>query len=71
MMTDAPVVLGINRTQDASVCLMQGSRLVWAIQKERLSRRKHHWGKPGDLRDFYLPHLPWPERPIDVVVVCF
>ena len=71
MMTDAPVVLGINRTQDASVCLMQGSRLVWAIQKERLSRRKHHWGKPGDLRDFYLPHLPWPERPIDVVVECF
>jgi carbamoyltransferase len=71
MMTDAPVVLGINRTQDASVCLMQGSRLVWAIQKERLSRRKHHWGKPGDLRDFYLPHLPWPERPINVVVECF
>ncbi|MGB9107999.1 MAG: hypothetical protein WCC39_04855 [Telluria sp.] len=29
-MSDAPVVLGINRTQDASVCLMQGSRLSWA-----------------------------------------
>jgi carbamoyltransferase len=71
MMTDAPVVLGINRTQDASICLMQGSRLLWAVQKERLSRRKHHWGKPGDLRDFYLPRLPWPERPIDVVVECF
>jgi carbamoyltransferase len=70
-MSDAPVVLGINRTQDASVCLMQGSRLLWAIQKERLTRRKHHWGKPGDVRDFYLPRLPWPERPIDVVVECF
>lgn len=70
-MSDAPVVLGINRTQDASVCLMQGSRLLWAVQKERLSRRKHHWGKPGDVRDFYLPRLPWPERPIDVVVECF
>jgi carbamoyltransferase len=71
MMSDAPVVLGINRTQDASVCLMQGSRLLWAIQKERLTRRKHHWGKPGDVRDFYLPRLPWPERPVDVVVECF
>jgi carbamoyltransferase len=70
-MSDAPVVLGINRTQDASICLMQGSRLLWAIQKERLTRRKHHWGKPGDVRDFYLPRLPWPERPIDVVVECF
>jgi carbamoyltransferase len=70
-MSDAPLVLGINRTQDASVCLMQGSRLLWAIQKERLTRRKHHWGKPGDVRDFYLPRLPWPERPIDVVVECF
>jgi carbamoyltransferase len=71
MMSDGPVVLGINRTQDASVCLMQGSRLLWAIQKERLTRHKHHWGKPGDIRDFYLPRLPWPERPIDVVVECF
>jgi carbamoyltransferase len=70
-MSDAPLVLGINRTQDASICLMQGSRLLWAIQKERLTRRKHHWGKPGDVRDFYLPQLPWPERPIDVVVECF
>jgi carbamoyltransferase len=69
-MSDAPVVLGINRTQDASVCLMQGSRLAWAIQKERLSRRRHHRGEPGDVRDFYLPRLPWPERAIDVVVEC-
>jgi carbamoyltransferase len=71
MMTDAPLVLGINRTQDASICLMQGSRLLWAVQKERLTRRKHHWGKPGDLRDYYLPRLPWPERPIDVLVECY
>ena len=70
-MDDTPVVLGINRTQDASICLMHGSHLAWAIQKERLTRRKHHWGKPGDLRDHYLPHLPGLERPIDIVVECF
>jgi hypothetical protein len=27
-MNDAPVVLGINRTQDASICLMHGSALA-------------------------------------------
>jgi carbamoyltransferase len=69
-MSDAPVVLGINRTQDASVCLMQGSRLLWAIQKERLSRRRHHRDEPGDVAGLYLQRLPWPERPIDVVVDC-
>jgi carbamoyltransferase len=66
-----PVVLGINRTQDASVCLMRGARVLWAIQKERLTRHKHHWGRPGDVRDYYGPRLPWPERPVDVVVECF
>lgn len=70
-MSGAPLVLGINRTQDASVCLMQGSRLLWAIQKERLTRHKHHWGQLGDFRDNYGPRLPWPERPIEVVVECF
>jgi carbamoyltransferase len=70
-MNDAPVVLGVNRTQDASICLMHGSQLVWAIQKERLTRHKHHWGKPGDFRDHYLPRLPGLERPIDVLVECF
>jgi carbamoyltransferase len=70
-MNDAPVVLGVNRTQDASVCLMHGSRLVWAIQKERLTRQKHHWGKPGDFRDHYFPRLPGLDRPVDVLVECF
>lgn len=70
-MNDVPVVLGINRTQDASICLMHGSDLVWAIQKERLTRHKHHWGKPGDLRRHYVPSLPGFERPIDVLVECF
>lgn len=57
-MSEAPIVLGMNRTQDASVCLMRGSQLLWAIQKERLTRRKHHRGARGDVRDFYRPRLP-------------
>jgi carbamoyltransferase len=70
-MNDAPVVLGLNRTQDASACLLHGSELVWAIQKERLTRQKHHWGKPGDVRDIYRARLPALNEPIDVLVECF
>ena len=67
----APCILGINRTQDASACLMQGSRVAWAVQKERLTRRKHHWGAVGDVRDVYVPRLPHLDRPIDVLVESF
>lgn len=69
--TLGPAVLGINRTQDASICLMHGSQLAWAIQKERLTRHKHHWGKPGDLRQHYRPALPGLERPVEVLVECY
>jgi carbamoyltransferase len=70
-MSDGPVVLGVNRTQDASVCLMHGSTLQWAIQKERLTRHKHHWGRQGDFRTVYLPRLAGLERPVDVLVECY
>jgi carbamoyltransferase len=63
-----PLILGINRTQDASVCLMQGSRVLLAIQKERLTRQKHHWGSRGDLRNVYVPALAGLDRPVDVLV---
>lgn len=70
-MDDGPVVLGINRTQDASACLLRGSTLQWAIQKERLSRVKHHWGRPGDVSDFYAARLPGLDAPVDVLVECY
>jgi carbamoyltransferase len=65
---DEPLILGINRTQDASVCLMQGSRVLFSIQKERLTRQKHHWGRQGDLRSVYVPALAGLDRPLDVLV---
>lgn len=69
-MSDGPLVLGINRTQDASICLMRGSQLLWAIQKERLTRHKHHWGKLGDLREVYA-QLPGLDQTIDVLIECY
>jgi carbamoyltransferase len=70
-MKQAPLILGVNRTQDASVCLMRGSRLEWAIQKERFTRKKHHWGRTGDFSDIYVPRLPGLDQPIDVLVECY
>jgi carbamoyltransferase len=70
-MDEGPLVLGVNRTQDASVCLMRGSTLRWAIQKERLTRIKHHWGRLGDIADHYAARLPGLNQPIDVLVECY
>ncbi|WP_019140170.1 carbamoyltransferase family protein [Noviherbaspirillum massiliense] len=70
-MSDAPIVLGVNRTQDASLCLMQGSRVLFAIQKERLTRRKHHWGRVDDFRKIYLPRLAALRQPLDALVECY
>jgi carbamoyltransferase len=66
-----PTVLGINRTQDASICLIRHPSTIYSIQKERLTRQKHHWGKPGDLREIYAKRMPELSEPIDVVVECF
>lgn len=49
LMTKSPLVLGINRTQDGSMTLMQGSNVICSIQKERFTRERHHWGKLGDV----------------------
>jgi carbamoyltransferase len=65
---DYPSVVGINRTQDGSVCVAQGRATVYSLQKERITRRKHHWGRLGDLPERYLPRLPVLRQPIDLVV---
>src|SRR5262245_17154034 len=70
-MSPQPTVVGINRTQDGSIAVLSGRSLAYSVQKERFSRRKHHWGRMGDLPKHYLPHLPMLAGPIDVVVEGF
>ncbi|MEV4169241.1 carbamoyltransferase C-terminal domain-containing protein [Nonomuraea sp. NPDC049709] len=41
---------------------------MYSLQKERISRRKHHWGRLGDLPDRYLPAMPLLKEPVDLVV---
>lgn len=67
-MEDRATVVGINRTQDGSVAVAVGDREVYSIQKERLSRRKHHWGRLGDLPEFYAGRVPALRGPVDLVV---
>ncbi|HEX8337273.1 MAG TPA: carbamoyltransferase C-terminal domain-containing protein, partial [Pyrinomonadaceae bacterium] len=47
------------------------SSFICSIQKERLTRQKHHWGKPNDFRDWYAKRLRALERPVDLVVECY
>ncbi|HLU74877.1 MAG TPA: carbamoyltransferase C-terminal domain-containing protein [Nonomuraea sp.] len=67
-MAGRPVVIGVNRTQDGSIAVACGRTSVHSLQKERMSRRKHHWGRLGDLPDHYLPRLSQLAGPVDLVV---
>jgi len=40
------LVLGINSTHDAAAALVRGGEVVLAVEEERLSRVKHHFGMP-------------------------
>jgi carbamoyltransferase len=68
---DAARVVGINRTQDASIAVASSGARVTSLQKERLSRRKHHWGRLGDVADLYLASFPELREPVDLVVECY
>ena len=70
-MTDGPTVVGINRTQDASIAVTRGGASMHSLQKERTSRRKHHWGRVGDVTQHYVPHMPLLREPVDLVVECY
>ncbi|WP_043635719.1 carbamoyltransferase family protein [Nonomuraea candida] len=67
-MADFPIVVGINRTQDGSIAVAVGESGMYSLQKERVTRRKHHWGRLGDLPDRYLPAMPLLKEPVDLVV---
>ncbi|TDD46269.1 carbamoyltransferase [Nonomuraea terrae] len=67
-MADVPIVVGINRTQDGSLAVAVGESGMYGLQKDRVTRRKGHWGRLGDLPDSYLPALPQLKEPVDLVV---
>jgi carbamoyltransferase len=68
LVTPPRIVVGINRTQDGSVAVTRGGATMYSLQKERISRRKHHWGRLGDLPRLYKDRMPWLDGPVDLVV---
>lgn len=70
-MIDERFVLGVNRTVDASICLLGSKSFLCSTQKERFTRGKHDWGALGDFRDVYTKRFPGLDNRIDVVVECY
>jgi carbamoyltransferase len=66
----APSILGINRTQDGTISIFEGSKHIMSIHKERLTKRKHHWGRLGDMQ-LYKERIPVVDRTYDLVVECW
>src|SRR3954454_16317713 len=66
----APSILGINRTQDGTISIFEGGDHVMSIHKERLTKRKHHWGRLGDIK-LYKEHIPIVNRSYDLIVECW
>ncbi|WP_207423943.1 carbamoyltransferase C-terminal domain-containing protein [Desertivirga brevis] len=67
---DSPAILGINRTQDGTISVFDGGKHVMSIHKERLTKRKHHWGRLGDIK-MYKEQIPVVDRPYDLIVECW
>ncbi len=65
-----PSILGINRTQDGTISIFGGGKHIMSIHKERLTKRKHHWGRVGDIK-LYKEHIPAVDRPYDLIVECW
>src|SRR5678815_304527 len=40
------LVLGLNSTHDAAAAILRDGEIVMAVEEERLSRVKHHFGMP-------------------------
>jgi len=68
-MDDRPAVLGLNSGQNASLCLMQGGRLSWAIRKDH-PRRRPDDSTPDGLPEASAVQLPGLDRPPDIVIDC-
>ena len=54
MSHDPPLVLGFNSTHDAAAAIVRDGDVLMAVEEERLSRVKHHFGTPRRAMDLCL-----------------
>ena len=52
----AQLVLGFNSTHDAAAAIVRGGDVLMAVEEERLSRVKHHFGRPDSAMALCLAH---------------
>lgn len=64
-------VLGLHSSHDSSACLLRNGEIVCGIEKERLTRAKHDWGRTGlrELADYCMAHAGIDASDIACVVV--
>ena len=64
------IIVGINRTQDASIAIINEDQSVFAICKERITGLKHDWGKLGDLK-LYKNAMKDLDSKVKILVECY
>ena len=63
-------VLGVYSGHDAAACLFRDNKLLYAIEKERLSRIKHDEGEPIECIEYIMKAADISYSDIDLVVRC-
>ena len=69
MPVNSPLALGIHFGHDASVAICSSEGILFALQEERVSRIKHHFGFPRQSIEIALGHCGL--RPNDIGLVAF
>ncbi len=63
-------ILGIHSGHDASACLMKDNKIICAIAKERITRKKHDSGEPIECIEYILSSYGLNKNDIDLVIRC-
>ena len=61
-------IIGVHSGHDSSVCLMCDNEIIFAIEKERLTRKKHDSGEPTECIEYVLEAAGITYSDIDLVV---
>lgn len=63
-------ILGVHSGHDASAVLIKDNTILYGIEKERLSRKKHDFGEPIECIEYVLQAANLTHEDIDLVVRC-
>lgn len=63
-------IIGVHSGHDSSACLLHNNRIIMAIAKERLTRKKHDFGEPIECIEYILKHTNLMPNEIDLVIRC-